>query len=142
MEVSMSLSLPAEAESIPLARRQAEHLLSCLGVALQDRERASIVLTEACTNAVLHAYDEPGERYLLELKCYSDRLVVSVTDTGKGFDADTVPNPLPGQVGGYGVHLIRRLADTARFHRTLGDDSKNQVVAEMRLNPAPQRHVW
>jgi serine/threonine-protein kinase RsbW len=130
--VRLHMELPAEAESVPLAREQAECLLRRLAVSPEDTARACIVVTEACANAVRHAYDEPGHTYHLDLECHQDRLVLRVVDRGKGFDADRLPLPRPGQLGGYGVYLIRQISDKARFDCARGRSSL--LEAELTLH--------
>ncbi len=137
MVVAVRLDLPAERASIPIAREQSEHLLAQLGVGPETIWRARIIVTEACANVVAHAYTEPGQRYLLELLVQPDRLTISVTDHGLSFDSERIPVPVPGQVGGYGVHLIRQMADAVRFDRP--GDRGNRVIAELSLKPARER---
>lgn len=129
----MRLDLPAEPSSVPLARHQVVCLMECLGVDPRHVCRARVVVTEACTNAVLHAYDEPGHRYCLRVDVRRDRAVVEVMDWGRRFDARTVPEPAPGQLGGYGVYLIRQVSDATEFSAAT-EERGSRVVAELRLD--------
>lgn len=45
---------------------------------------------------------------------------VLITDDGDGFDADALLEPEPGQIGGYGVSIIRRLYGRGAVSSTPG----------------------
>jgi len=132
MIVNIKLDLPAEAAFIPAVRRQLDVLLQHMGVSDEDIYRAGLVLTEACSNVVQHAYDEPGHRYQVELEYYAERLVITVTDFGKGFDVCRVPEPLPGQIGGYGIYFMRESANKLDFSRPESAGAK--ITAEICLH--------
>ncbi len=55
----VELLLPAEPESVALARQMVRGIVDALGWDEECRTDISIAVTEACTNAVLHAYP-PG----------------------------------------------------------------------------------
>jgi anti-sigma regulatory factor (Ser/Thr protein kinase) len=84
-EARVEFSLPARAENVPLVR----HALAGLANAL-DMEASAIadlktVVTEACTNVVVHAYD-PDTVGPMEVEAWPEdgRMVVSVRDRGHG----------------------------------------------------------
>jgi anti-sigma regulatory factor (Ser/Thr protein kinase) len=52
----IELTLPAEPESVALARQMVRGILDTLGWGDETRTDISIAVTEACTNSVLHAY--------------------------------------------------------------------------------------
>ena len=132
MIANVKLDLPTEAAFIPIVRRQVDVLLRHMGVSDDDIYRAGMVVTEACSNVVQHAYSEPGQRYQVELEYYPERLVVTVTDFGRGFDVCSVPEPSPGQIGGYGIYFIRESADKVEFGNP--GDIGTKVVAEICLH--------
>jgi serine/threonine-protein kinase RsbW len=85
-ETKVEFSLPAKAENVPLVR----HALSGVAEAV-DMEASAIadlktVVTEACMNVVIHAYEgapEPGP-LLVSAWPYDSQLVVRVADQGRG----------------------------------------------------------
>jgi serine/threonine-protein kinase RsbW len=127
----MTLDLPAEAAFLPFVRNQLDALLNHLGVRDDIISRAKIVVTEACTNVIRHAYHDFGQRYLVEIECNEDQLLVSVVDNGKGFNPGNVPKPKPGQLGGYGLYFIRQTADNVSFESSY--DNGTKMVAEIHL---------
>jgi serine/threonine-protein kinase RsbW len=85
-ETKVEFSLPAKAENVPLVR----HALSGVAEAV-DMEPSAIadlktVVTEACMNVVIHAYEgapEPGPLHVSAWP-YDSQLVVRVADQGRG----------------------------------------------------------
>lgn len=51
---------------------------------------------EALRNAAKHA---PGAAVVLSLGTYGNRVVLTVTDDGPGFDPDSAPGPVDGHIG-------------------------------------------
>lgn len=81
-----------------------------------------IALTEAANNAIMH-----GNRYDAEKKVIIDyrfsepELKIRVSDEGKGFDFNNLPDPTEPEFidkpCGRGVFLIKSLADAVDFDR-------------------------
>ncbi|MGD9572201.1 MAG: ATP-binding protein [Thermoleophilia bacterium] len=109
----VELVLPAEPESVALARQMVRGILDSLGWGEESRTDISIAVTEACTNSVLHAYpdDEDGE-YEVHAWVDPERLVVAVRDHGQGI-TPRVPSPAAGL--GLGVPLMLAIGDEVSF---------------------------
>jgi serine/threonine-protein kinase RsbW len=100
--------LRADPDQVPVARHAvADYCRSCgLPAPLIDDVR--LVVTEACTNVVLHAYDglPPGPRtFELSAHLEDGSLLVSVADEGRGIAA-----PSPNRGLGLGLRLALQLA--------------------------------
>ncbi len=113
MTPDMELALPARAENIALIR----HAFGALGETLAvDEELLSdvrLAVTEACSNVVVHAYDDesPGPLEVLAT-LDGDTLTVVVRDEGPGI----APHPdSPGL--GLGLPLIASLAESVQLGR-------------------------
>ncbi len=130
----LSLDLPEQEPSTPLARHLTRALLDGLGVDPRNADDLEHVVGELASNAVRHAGDAI---YTLDLEFYPDRAVVTVTDRGRGFPFAAVPAtsslslPPPGsprpdeaggpgavRFGGWGLPLVEALADRLQFFRT------------------------
>jgi anti-sigma regulatory factor (Ser/Thr protein kinase) len=104
------LALPARPENVAVVRQALAGLADALQIDPALAADMKIAVTEACTNAVLHAYN--GTEGPLEVTIAADenRLGVSVRDRGPGF------KPLPadgdGTPVGFGLALIASLADS------------------------------
>jgi len=140
------LALPALPANVALVRQALAGLTEELGV---DPARASdmkIALTEACTNAVVHAYgDEPGTLEVT-MAVEHGRIVLSVRDRGSGLQ------PLPGRDEGaplgFGLALIASLSDEiglvggrhgteVRMAFSLGGESAPPLAIQPSADPAP-----
>jgi len=103
------LRLPALPANVALVRQALSGLGDGLGLPADRLADIKIALTEACTNAVLHAYEEPGGLLDVTMAAERGRLLLVVRDQGSGM------RPLPasddGPPLGFGLALIASLAD-------------------------------
>jgi anti-sigma regulatory factor (Ser/Thr protein kinase) len=101
----LDVDLPAEPRSASRARRAVLDALKEMAV---DRDAIGVVVSEAVTNAVLHAYrdrERPGDVHV-RARMERDGVEISVTDDGMGL------RPRPDSPGvGLGMPLIADLAD-------------------------------
>ena len=126
-ESDVQLVLPAEPESIALARQMVRGIVDHLGWSDESRTDISIAVTEACTNAVLHAYPEGGGEYEVLAWAGPGRLVVAVRDTGRGI-TPTVSSESAGL--GLGLPLILAIGDEVSF-------SHDDGITEVRMTFSP-----
>lgn len=80
-----------------------------------------VSVTEALSNAVLYGNHGDREKTVrVEVALAPQRVEITVTDQGAGFDADRVPDPTsPENIespGGRGIFLIRHLMDEMEFN--------------------------
>jgi len=82
------LTVPASEDSIPIARQALRSLGETVAAEREALEDAELALTEACANAVEHAYgpDENG-KVLVTMAPKNDEMHVSVRDFGRGMPA-------------------------------------------------------
>ena len=108
----VELAVPAEPDSVALARQMVRGIVDRLGWSDESRTDISIAVTEACTNAVLHAYPDSEGDYEIHAWAEPQRLVVAVRDQGRGI-SPRVPSPSAGL--GLGVPLMLAIADEVTF---------------------------
>lgn len=109
----VELTFPAQARYLVLAR------LSLAGVAEAARLDAEsladlkLAITEACSNAVQHAYADGDGDVRVRIELGDDRLAVEVADRGSGFDAASLPSWRPSALreSGMGLSIIRSVTD-------------------------------
>ena len=102
------VSLPADADQVPVARHAAAEYCRACGLPAPLIDDVKLVVTEACTNVVLHAYDglPPCPRtFELSVHLEGGSLLVSVADQGRGIAA-----PSPNRGLGLGLRLALQLA--------------------------------
>lgn len=118
----LSLTLPARAENVAVVRHAISGLGEALGIDDQTLSDIKLAVTEACTNAVVHAY--PDGEGPLEVAAYlrEDRLLLVIRDEGRGIVPRT---DSPGL--GLGLPLIATLAEALE----LGTDSAERTEVRM-----------
>lgn len=103
------MHLPAVPANVALVRQALAGLADHLGAPTARVADMKIAITEACTNAVVHAYPEEGGPLDVGMAVEHGRLVLTVRDRGHGL------RPLPasedGPPLGFGLALIASLAD-------------------------------
>jgi serine/threonine-protein kinase RsbW len=107
----LSLFLPRDSASVPMARRILAATLATVGVTDECRADILLALAEACANAVAHA--TPADGYEVTVRIDDAECQIEVVDAGDGFDYKAVP---PGEVpvlaeSGRGLFIIRSLTD-------------------------------
>jgi serine/threonine-protein kinase RsbW len=103
------LCLPALPENVPLVRQALAGLADELGIEAARASDMKIALTEACTNAVMHAYgDEVGPLEVV-METNQGRLELAVRDRGHGMRP--LPSESEGPPLGFGLALIASLSD-------------------------------
>ena len=93
-------------------------------VASDMRDRLDGCLYEALANIILHGY-ESGSRgtIAISLERLASGIRVTLDDDGRAFDPVPYPPPpiartiLEAPVGGFGIHLMRSLADGLEYRR-------------------------
>ncbi len=104
----LALRLPAEAEQVSVARRAIADFCELCGMPSPLVDDVKLVVTEACTNVVLHAYEGlPIQPRMFDLSAHLEdgSLLVSVADQGRGIAA-----PSPNRGLGLGLRLALQLA--------------------------------
>ena len=115
----VEFSLPATAENVPLVRHALAGLAEALEMDPGEVADLKTVVTEACMNVVVHAYDE-GEPGPLEVRAWPEptTLIVTVRDFGTG---------------------IRPLADVEQRSLRLGLPLIAALTESLEISAAPGR---
>jgi serine/threonine-protein kinase RsbW len=136
----LSLTKPATRENLALFLSLVDVLAQRYGLHPQSVVDLRLLAEEACTNVVLHAYDEddPGDM-TLQIGYVDGVAEIVIEDDGKAFDPDgtvepSLDAPLEDRaIGGLGWHLIRRLSDDLHFERVGG---QNRLTLRKRVRAA------
>src|SRR4051794_1221914 len=118
----LSLTLPARAENVAVVRHAIGGLGEALDIDDQTLSDVKLAVTEACTNAVVHAY--PDGEGPIEVAVYVGDavLMLVVRDEGRGIVPRT---DSPGL--GLGLPLIATLAEALE----LGTDDADRTEVRM-----------
>ena len=115
MEFKLTLALPRDEYSVPIARNVLKNSLSVLGVTAHVIHDIELALTEACTNVLDHAVD--SDEYEVSAGIDGRVCVIEVIDRGEGFDGSTkgLADAEPTAEDGRGIQLMRALVDKVTF---------------------------
>ena len=127
----IEMKIPAKPEFIGVMRLTLSGIASRMGFSYDSIEDLKIATSEACTNAVQHAYkgNHDGE-VVIGFGLYEDRLEVMVVDNGDSCDFEEVRQGLGPyerdqsveflREGGLGLYLIETLMDEVKIHQNEG----------------------
>ena len=89
--LNISITIPCASEFVGVVRLALSGVAARMNFSLDDIEDIKVAISEACTNAVQHAYGSNADPYSqsiqVDVLAYADRLEVLVKDKGKGFDS-------------------------------------------------------
>lgn len=130
LPVDLHMDVPATADQLGAVRRRLLRWLDSMGATPADRSAIEIAVLEAVSNAVQHAYSEPGGRVRVEGRLAgSGRVHLSVSDEGRWRAAP----PEPGGRG-RGLAMIRSCMDEVEIERTPGGTT---VLLDLALRTEP-----
>ena len=107
------LTFPAKADYLLLARLALSGLARSVPLDPELLADLKLAVTEACGNAVRHAYGEEEGPVIVAFVARSDRLEMIVEDRGSGLGRGALlDEPVEARVdGGMGMAIIRELVD-------------------------------
>jgi anti-sigma regulatory factor (Ser/Thr protein kinase) len=111
---TLQLSFDARPENVPAARRAVTQFAGNLGMHGTALGDVMTVVTEACSNAVRHAYSEQPGTFEVEAFVTEGELVIVVRDHGEGVRPRIEAEPTTLKLGlGLIVALSRHFAISA-----------------------------
>ncbi len=99
----------AEPSSVPAARQAAEGVRGVLGSSAS--ERVCLLVSELVANAVRHGSRTPGDTVRMRIWTSRASIRVAVRDRGRSSKRPVPSAGGGGDVGGWGLLLVERLAD-------------------------------
>jgi stage II sporulation protein AB (anti-sigma F factor) len=127
-------SFPALATSVPEARNVVASLAARYGAGWEDLERIRLVVSEAVTNSIVHAYREPTGNVHVTAAVIADELTIVVADDGCGLGAAP---PSPGL--GLGLGLVANTCDA--FSIVSRPYGGTQVEMRITLSGRPAQRI-
>lgn len=131
-EAPLALTVDATPEHVPALRSAARGFAAVNGV---DAEAVALAVSEAATNAVLHAYVGAPQAGTVALtgRATADGIVITIADEGSGL------RPRPDSPGlGLGLSLMQRMAAEVSFvgapQRPAGTEVRLRFLAEPRAS--------
>jgi anti-sigma regulatory factor (Ser/Thr protein kinase) len=132
------LTLPNNIEAIPQLNEFIDIICEEQGIDFDAAMSLNLALEEAVVNVMDYAYPEGTEGYVdIDADADDESLTFVISDSGIPFDPtqkEEVDTTLPAeerQVGGLGIHLVRRIMDSIEYEYT---NNKNILTLRKKLN--------
>lgn len=132
------LKVKSKTENLSLIRDFISKAAGDAGVKNDTVENIILAVDEACTNIIKHAYkSSPDGELIIKTKSTHTRFVVSITDYGKSFEPEMIPEPdlqkyyRQRRVGGLGMYLMKTLMDDVNYVSIPG--KHNEVLLSKNL---------
>ena len=120
------LEIHSTIEALDLVQAVTEHIARRLGFDEESLHWTAMAVRESVVNAITHGNDNnPAKIVFIDYSVTPESapadFIVSVRDQGRGFDPETVKNPLTPEnmlsTSGRGVFLIRQFMDDVSMRR-------------------------
>jgi serine/threonine-protein kinase RsbW len=120
----LRLTLPATAENVMVVRQAVAGLGEALGLSGPRIADLKTVVTEACNNVVLHAYEDESGPLEVTAEPGQGDLEIVIADEGKGFRPRANAS---GPSLGLGLPLIAALSDSFEISGGTGQGSRTTI---------------
>jgi serine/threonine-protein kinase RsbW len=121
LDIVQELVIPSTADQIQVVEEKAEHLARLAGFADDECDNIAIAITEMVANAIFHGNKaDAAKRVHVRFTLNEKDFIVSIRDEGKGFDPNSVADPLKPENllkdRGRGIFIVRTLMDEVLFN--------------------------
>ncbi len=120
------LALPAKPEGVGVVRQALAGLADAMALDAAILADAKMAVTEACTNVVVHAYDEDAGQLEVEMLAGEDQMTIVVRDYGSGIQPKPARTEPPAL--GLGLPLIAALTDAFELRGTAGQGTEVRMT--------------
>ena len=141
--IQRSLTLQNDIQEVPQLAEFVDELCEAIGIDMATSMQLNLAIEEAVVNVMNYAYpkNEQGEVRILA-EANNKRIKFIISDDGKPFDptahgeVDTTLTADERDIGGLGIHLVRKIMDSINYERT-----QNQNVFTLRKNLKQERET-
>lgn len=114
--------LDSSLDSVDNAEQLVLHVARKAGFQEEDLHKIGMAVRESMVNAVVHGNQYSAQKKVrVSVSKRQDRLTVTISDQGKGFDLEALPDPLSEENllrnSGRGIFLIRAFMDELHVRR-------------------------
>ena len=107
---TIKMEIASNPQYVSVIRLTTSGIANKIGFCLEDNEDIKVAVSEACTNAIKHSLDN---KFSVEYTIFENGLTITIIDSGKGYDVDSidVPNLEEPKESGLGLFIIQSLMD-------------------------------
>ena len=107
---TIKMEIASNPQYVSVIRLTTSGIANKIGFCLEDIEDIKVAVSEACTNAIKHSLDN---KFSVEYTIFENGLTITIIDSGKGYDVDSidVPNLEEPKESGPGLFIIQSLMD-------------------------------
>ena len=129
VKLERQLTLSNDVQETPLLGKFINEVCETLGFDTSTTKKMNLAIEEAVVNVMKYAYPE-GKHGEVRIKAEADdiRLKIVISDDGQPFDptahgeVDITKSAEDRDIGGLGIHLMRRIMDSINYERTNGQN--------------------
>jgi serine/threonine-protein kinase RsbW len=139
--LSLEMTFDASSEFVGIVRLAISGIASRMNFSIEEIEDIKISVSEACTNAIHHAYKNvENAKVTIHTTIFPDKLEIIVKDDGIGFDTSVIgkvkhPEAMTANMNlGLGLTFVESLMDETEFNSTIG---KGSVIRMIKKVPLP-----
>jgi serine/threonine-protein kinase RsbW len=132
----VSITIPSSSEYVGVVRLAISGIATRMNFTVEEIEDIKIAISEACTNAVQHAYPDTVGRINISSTIDNDKLTIEVSDHGVGFDTRILGSKEQREKSekklglGLGLTFIKNLMDEANVQSTLGQGTTIRMMKQ------------
>ena len=107
---TIKMEIASNPQYVSVIRLTTSGIANKIGYCLEDIEDIKVAVSEACTNAIKHSLDN---KFSVEYTIFENGLTITIIDSGKGYDVDSidVPNLEEPKESGLGLFIIQSFMD-------------------------------
>jgi serine/threonine-protein kinase RsbW len=118
----IKVKIESDITNLVIVENEIDNVTSQVGVNQDNYGKILVSTLEAVNNAIIHGNKSDAGKFVeIEISLKKDLLQVTVTDEGKGFHPEGIPDPtLPENlelINGRGIFLMSKLADEIKFNK-------------------------
>lgn len=122
-EKEYSLEINSDPVNLITVEEFINYMVMDVGVPPEKLQGLLIAITEATTNAIIHANKKNPEKIVsIFAKVENGQLIISIKDQGQGFDPLNIPDPTEPENllkdSGRGLYLMKFYMDDLRYNIT------------------------
>lgn len=115
------LKIESRMSNLRIIENAIDEITGAIGVRQDDYGKIMVASLEAVNNAITHGNKaDPQKLVDVEIEFNDNEIKITVTDEGKGFSPEKIPDPTKPEnieeLSGRGVFLMTKLADSIKFN--------------------------